>query len=102
MSESYSFTGVRNHLAALVSRAEAGEVITITRHRIPAAVLAPIPQNRGQSRTIRLSSGTSVALRIDGPIVSLSPGDREWVFDLIDLFKAHEKSLPEDAKENRS
>jgi len=96
MTESYTFVEVRNNLSELVVRAQEGEHITITRYGKPAALLGPIPSAGEQTRTIKLASGpTSVTLSFTGPVVNLSPGDREWLFDLIDQFKTYEAEYKE-------
>jgi prevent-host-death family protein len=38
----------KTHLAALLERVAKGEKITITRHGIPAAVLAPVAETRAR------------------------------------------------------
>lgn len=56
----------KTHLSDLVSRAEAGEVITITRHGKPVARLVP---------PVRRSSAAELRLRIEGIQAQIAGGD---------------------------
>jgi prevent-host-death family protein len=90
MSESYTLLEARANLGDLVIRAQGGEPSVITRYGKPAAMIAPMGE---QSRTVTLASGGMVTLGISVRMLHLSPEDREWVLDLIDMFKAHEAAL---------
>ena len=83
----------RRDFGNLVLGALAGKTTIVTRYGKPAAAITPV-RGAGQSRTIDLPSGGSVTLSISGPVLNLALEDREWVFDLIDLFKKHEAKLP--------
>jgi antitoxin (DNA-binding transcriptional repressor) of toxin-antitoxin stability system len=82
----------RRHFGNLVLDALAGKTTIITRYGKSAAAITPV-RGAGQSHTVDLPSGTSVTISISGPVLNASVADREWLFDLIDLFKKHEAKL---------
>lgn len=90
MSESYSLLEARASLGDLVIRAQGGEPTVITRYGKPAAMITPVGE---QFRTVTLASGGTVTLSLNARVLSLPPEDREWVLDLIEMFKAHEADL---------
>lgn len=96
MSESYSLLEARNNLGDLVIRANAGgESSVITRYGKPVAMITPVGE---QCRAVTLASGGTVTLSLDVRMLDLAPEDREWVLDLIEMFKAHEAALPAEGR----
>jgi hypothetical protein len=53
---------------------------------------APRTASRGESKTIRLRSGGSLTLVMDGRFLDLAKEDREFVFGLLDQMAAYEQS----------
>jgi antitoxin (DNA-binding transcriptional repressor) of toxin-antitoxin stability system len=82
----------RRGFGNLVLDALAGNTTIITRYGKPAAAITPVPES-AHSRTVGLPTGGAVTVTISGPVLNLSSEDREWLFNLIDLFKAHEADL---------
>lgn len=54
-----------------------------------AAKLTPAERAGVRTRIIEFSSGESLMVTIPGRMLSLSPEDREFVFDLIEWVKAY-------------
>lgn len=87
-----SLAEIRGHLREVIDRAEAGAPTIVTRYRKAVAEIGPV-RGAGQAHTVNLPSGASVTLTINGSVLNTSPEDREWLFDLIDMFKKHEAQL---------
>lgn len=49
----------------------------------------------GEHRTVKLRSGGTVTLTVSAPILSLTPMDRTWLFELVDRFNRYEHPEPE-------
>ena len=84
----------RRDFGNLVLDALAGNTTIITRYGKAAAAIIPLPES-AHSRTVDLPTGGAVTVTISGPVLNLGSEDREWLFNLIDLFKAHEADLPQ-------
>ena len=48
--------------------------------------------SKGQTQTVELKSGGSVAITVDVDLITLDQSDRNFVFELIDKFKSYGKS----------
>lgn len=94
MTEHLTVIEARRDFGNLILDALAGKTTIITRYGKPAAAVVPVRDaEQSQSHTVDLPTGASLTLSYTGPVLGLGTADREWLFDLIDMFKKHEATL---------
>lgn len=56
---------------------------------VPPPVVAVVPADSPDTRTVQLTSGGSVSIAVSVPWLSLSKDDRAFVFDLVDRMSGY-------------
>ena len=91
--EASLFTGLKQSPLWEKARKTSGSGQRRQRTRRDANPASPTPTSPsgGSTKTVKLRSGGSVTLSITVDAISMSTGDRDWVFGLVDTLNAYEQ-----------